>query len=116
MSVPRYRLEEEEVVMVCRYEVDEESVTELDIKWYLDSSPSPWLVHLPHHWSEAHVLADTRPTRHVSQVYSNQTETVVRLTGLTEELSGVYTCKVSTNTQETRARARLTVLSKDLLP
>ena len=46
------------------------------------------------------------------QVESNDTMTVVRLSRLTEELSGVYTCKVSTNTHESRARARLTVLSE----
>ena len=51
-----------------------------------------------------------------SQVFSNRSLTVVNLTRLRPTMSGVYTCKVSTNTQETRARARLTVLSKDLLP
>ena len=112
MSVPRYRLEEEEVMMVCRYQVEENKMTELDIKWYLDSSPSPWLLHLPHHWTEAHVLQGTRPTSHVSQVFSNETVTVVKLARVTEELSGVYTCKVSTNTQETVSRARLQILSK----
>ena len=47
-----------------------------------------------------------------SQVFSNHSLTVVHLSRLTPGLSGVYTCKVSTNTQETISRARLQILSK----
>ena len=80
MSVPSYRLEEEEVMMVCRYEVEEEKMSELDIKWYLDSSPSPWLVHLPHHWRAAQLLGDIRPTGHVSQVSHHSPLTTLKHT------------------------------------
>ena len=43
---------------------------------------------------------------HVVRVESNQSVTVVRLGGVTRELAGVYSCKVSTNTQELVSRAR----------
>ena len=98
--------------MFCRYMVEEERVSELDIKWYLDSSPSPWLVHLPHHWTVPHIVRGSRLAGHVSQVFSNRSLTVVSLTRLRSTMSGVYTCKVSTNTQETVSRARLQILSK----
>ena len=84
MSVPSYRLEEEEVMMVCRYEVEEEKMSELDIKWYLDSSPSPWLVHLPHHWRAAQLLGDIRPTSHVSQVSQHTPHSTLTTFKLTE--------------------------------
>merc|ERR1712183_833204 len=42
--------------------------------------------------------------------------TVVSLSRLTPGLSGVYTCKVSTNTQETVSRARLQILRKPKKP
>ena len=45
-------------------------------------------------------------------MFSNHSLTVVSLSRLTPGLSGVYTCKVSTNTQETVSRARLQILSK----
>ena len=47
---------------------------------------------------------------HVARVESNQSVTVVRLGGVTRELAGVYSCKVSTNTQELVSRARLSVV------
>ena len=54
--------------LVCRYLVEEQRLGELDIKWYLDSSPSPWLVHLPHHWTLPHIVRGSRLADHVSQV------------------------------------------------
>ena len=54
--------------LVCRYLVEEQRLGELDIKWYLDSSPSPWLVHLPHHWTVPHIVRGSRLAGHVSQV------------------------------------------------
>ena len=68
LSVPSYRLEDSSVELVCRYLVEEQRLGELDIKWYLDSSPSPWLVHLPHHWTLPHIVRGSRLADHVSQV------------------------------------------------
>ena len=85
---------------------------ELDVKWYHDEDPSPWLVHLPYHWSTPHVVSDTCLTPHVSHVFSNNSVTSVTLSHVTSAQSGVYTCKVSTNTQEIVSRARLNVVGK----
>ena len=70
LSVPSYRLEDSSVEMVCRYLVEDQRLGELDIKWYLDSSPAPWLVHLPHHWTLPHIVRGSRLADHVSQVQS----------------------------------------------
>ena len=70
LSVPSYRLEDSSVEMVCRYLVEDQRLGELDIKWYLDSSPAPWLVHLPHHWTLPHIVRGSRLADHVSQVHS----------------------------------------------
>ena len=65
--MPSYRLEDSSVELVCRYQVEAEMLGELDVKWYLDSSPSPWLVHLPHHWTLPHIVRGSRLADHVSQ-------------------------------------------------
>ena len=78
LSVPGYRLEGSSVEMVCRYLVDSQRLGELDIKWYLESSPSPWLVHLPHHWTLPHVVRGSGLADHVSQVQTGDLSLVHR--------------------------------------
>lgn len=112
LSVPGLVLEGDNVTLSCHYNVSADKLSELDIKWYLDAAPAPWLVHLPHHWTRAHLLPDSVVRPHVARVESNQSVTVVRLGGVTRELAGVYSCKVSTNTQELVSRARLSVVGK----
>ena len=48
LSLPSYSEEGENITFHCEYSVHSSKLVELDIKWYLGSSPSPFLVFLPH--------------------------------------------------------------------
>ena len=82
----------------------------MDIKWYLGSSPSPFLVFLPHLQKEPQVV------NHRFREKIVFSEGVVgsgfMMVNVTTDMSGVYTCKVSTNTEERIRRKRVTVYSK----
>ena len=110
LSVPSYVPEGHNLSFHCSYNVDRSKVAELDIKWYLGSSPSPFMVFLPHLQKEPQVV-DHRFREKI--VFS---EGVVgsgfMMVNITTDMSGVYTCKVSTNTEERIRRKRVTLYSK----
>ena len=110
LSIPSYSEEGQNISFHCDYNVDRNKVAELDIKWYHDSSPSPFMVFLPHLQKEPQVV-DHRFREKI--VFS---EGVVgsgfMIVNISTDMSGVYTCKVSTNTEERIRRKRVTVYSK----
>ena len=82
----------------------------MDIKWYLGSSPSPFLVFVPHMQKEPQVV-DTR-FRDKIVFRGGLVGSGFMMLNVTTDISGVYTCKVSTNTEERIRRKRVTVYSK----
>ena len=110
LSIPSYSEDGKNISFHCDYNVDRTKIAELDIKWYLGSSPSPFMVFLPHLQKEPQVV-DHRFREKI--VFS---EGVVgsgfMMVNVTTDMSGVYTCKVSTNTEERIRRKRVTVYSK----
>ena len=110
LSIPSYVPEGHNLSFHCDYKVDRNKVAELDIKWYFGSSPSPFMVFLPHLQKEPQVV-DHRFREKI--VFS---EGVVgsgfMMVNVTTDMSGVYTCKVSTNTEERMRRRRVAVYSK----
>ena len=48
LTIPSYSRQGENVSFHCEYTVNDSQLAELDIKWYLGSSPSPFLVFLPY--------------------------------------------------------------------
>ena len=110
LSLPSYSEEGQNLTFHCDYIVHRLKLAELDIKWYLGSSPSPFMVFLPHLQKEPQVV-DHRFREKI--VFS---EGVVgsgfMMVNVTTDMSGVYTCKVSTNTEERIRRKRVTVYSK----
>ena len=112
LSMPSYAEEGQNVTFHCDYSLDSSKLAELDIKWYLGSSPSPFLVFLPHLQTEPQVV-DLRFRQKI--VFSEGVVgSVFMMVNITTELSGVYTCKVSTNTEERRRWKRITVYSKSV--
>ena len=110
LSLPSYAEEGQNVTFHCDYSVDSSKLAELDIKWYLGSSPSPFLVFLPHLQTEPQVV-DLRFRQKI--VFSEGVVgSVFMMVNITTDMSGVYTCKVSTNTEERRSWKRITVYSK----
>ena len=109
-SVPPFASEGENVPFHCAYSVDSSKLAELDIKWYLGSSPSPFMVFLPNLQSEPQVI-DPRFRQMI--VFSEEVEgSWFMMENISTDMSGVYTCKVSTNMEERVSRKRITVYSK----
>ena len=46
------------LVFHCDYKVEKDKISELDIKWYYNDSPSPFMVFLPQHWNQPQILED----------------------------------------------------------
>jgi len=114
LGVPSWGLEGGEVELSCCFSLEEKShYPELDVKWYHGSSPSPFLVWLPHLQETMQVVGETSLTSHLKVPTSQeQTCSSFRLSNLSLPLSGLFTCKVATFTQEAVASRRLTVVRK----
>ena len=110
LLIPSNALEGENVTFHCDYSVDPSKLAELDIKWYLGKSPSPFLVFLPFLQTEPQVV-DPRFRQKI--VFSDGVVgSWFRLVNVSTDMSGLYTCKVSTNLEEKIQRKRMTVYSK----
>jgi len=109
LSVPSYVVSGNSAIMSCYYSVPDDRLPELDIKWYHANSPAPFLVYLPHHWSSPHVV-DARMSSMLEMVTSTASRLMFRLNNVTQDMAGLYSCKVSTYADETLATQRLTVI------
>ena len=77
------------------------------------TSPSPFLVWLPHLQETMQVVGESSLTSHLKVPTSQEhTCSSFRLSNLSLPLSGLFTCKVATFTQEAVASRRLTVVRK----
>lgn len=111
LVIPKYVVVGESAIISCYYNVPGERLQELDIKCYQGTSPSPFLVFLPHHWSTPHIVADSMVPR-IEMMTSTSSRLVFRLHNVTKDMSGLFSCKVSTYSDETLATRRLTVIGK----
>ena len=110
LSIPSYREEGQNISFHCSYNVDRNKLAELDIKWYFGASASPFMVFLPHLQKDPQVV-DHRFREKI--VFSEGVEgSEFMIVNVTTDMSGVYTCKVSTNTEERIMSRRVTVFSK----
>jgi hypothetical protein len=110
LSIPSYVPEDHNLSFHCSYNVNRYKLAELDIKWYLGGSPSPFMVFLPHLQKKPQVV-DTRFREKI--VFNEEVAgSGFIMVNVTTDMSGVYTCKVSTNTEERIRRKRVTVYSK----
>ena len=110
MSVSSSIPEGQNLTFHCDYNVSMSKMAELDIKWYLGSSPSPFMVFLPYLQKKPQVV-DTR-FRDKIVLCEGLVGSGFMMVNATTDMSGVYTCKVSTNTEERIMRKRVTVYSK----
>ena len=111
LDFPSYILAGDTTLMSCLYKVNQVQETELDVKWYHGTSPSPFLVYLPHHWDSPHLL-DTKYSSSLLPVASSSSLMVFQLTNVTKEQAGMYSCKVSTNSDEHVTSRRLNVIGE----
>ena len=109
LSIPSYSEEGENVTFFCQYEVESSKFVELDIKWYLGNSPSPFMVFLPHLQKEPQVVD---PNFKEKIVFREGIEgRGFTILNITRDMSGLYTCQASTNTEERRRRKRILIYS-----
>ena len=113
LGVPSWGEEGGEVELSCCFSLPTSNYPELDVKWYHGSSPSPFLVWLPHLQETMQVVGETSLNSHL-EVPTTQHRgcSSFRLSNLSLPLSGLFTCKVATFTQEAVASRRLTVVRK----
>ena len=114
LLVPSWGEEGGEVDLSCCFSLPTSNYPELDVKWYHGSSPSPFLVWLPHLQETMQVVRGENSLTSHLEVPTTQQQgcSSFRLTNLSLPLSGLFTCKVATFTQEAVASRRLTVVRK----
>ena len=113
LGVPSWGEEGGEVDLSCCFSLPTSNYPELDVKWYHGSSPSPFLVWLPHLQETMQVVGENSLTSHLEvPTTQHQGCSSFRLTNLSLPLSGLFTCKVATFTKEAVASRRLTVVRK----
>lgn len=116
LSVPKLvELGSENVVLDCDYDYDEREKMELDIKWYFNDSHEPFFQWVPGQLKRPQVIGELF-ARHLDLDYavSDTRDRFKRHRALllrrpTLDLSGSYTCKVSTFTDEEIRRKSMTI-------
>ena len=110
LVIPPYTQQGSNITLFCSYSVDKDKIAELDIKWYFGNSPSPFMVFLPHMQAEPQVVD---PVFREKLLFSEGwLESGFLMMNTTTDLSGLYTCKVSTNTRERVRRKRIIIYSE----
>ena len=115
LSMPRYAREGSDIPFHCKYSVPTKSVAELDVKVYHGESPSPLLVFLPS-LKQVPQIVDQKFQKLIffseTNTFDGRSELKLTFKNLRVNMSGLFTCKVSTNTAEMISTRRLTVYSK----
>ena len=106
----------ENVVLDCNYNYDQEEASELEVKWYFNEDPSPFLVWIAGRPESSpqvigsmfegkidvnYTVTDDQHTRHRAIMLRNPTIA----------MTGTYHCKVETLTSEASAEANMLVYS-----
>lgn len=104
---------EDHILLDCDFEYEPSEKYQLDIKWYFNNEPSPFIQWVPGQMSRPQLI-DERWRGHVNLNHSVHADAFMRhrallLTNPTLDLSGIYTCKVSTFLDEDIRQKKLTI-------
>jgi len=107
----------ENILLDCDFDYDADERVQLDIKWYFNNEPSPFYTWVPEKMSRPQIIGERfrnhvdldHVVQHVSD--SHKKHRALLLKRPTTELSGIYTCKVSTFVSEDVRRKKMTVYS-----
>ena len=106
----------ENILLDCDFDYDENEKVQLDIKWYFNSEPTPFYQWVPEKMARPQIIGDKFKHHvdldHVVHSDSHKRHRALLLKRPTTELSGVYTCKVSSFISEDIRRKRMTVYCK----
>ena len=104
------------VLLDCDYEYEENEKVQLEIKWYFNSEPTPFYQWVPEKNARPQIIGDKFRHHvdldHVVHTDSHKRHRALLLKRPTTELSGVYTCKVSSLISEDTQRKRMIVYCK----
>ena len=116
VAVPSFAETGSDVIFSCNYSYTETDKQELDIKWYLDDSPSPFLVWVPHQKRRPQIVGD-KFRSHIDTSFSTghdeyKLHSHILIRNVTPDMAGIYTCKVATFTQEQYLSQRIVVFGE----
>ena len=121
LSVPEVvELGSENILLDCDFDYDAGERVQLDIKWYFNNEPTPFYQWVPEKMSRPQIIGD-KFQNHVDldhEVLHQDTHKKHRALLLkkpTTQLSGLYTCKVSTFISEDIRRKRMIVYCKYII-
>ena len=103
------------VELSCSFSFEAMEHKQLDLKWYFDEQEEPFLQWIPSSGRKPQMIGSTFRGRLITQhevsnsSSSYKTEQVIRVMRPNIHLSGVYTCKVSTFTQEDATSHQLVI-------
>ena len=118
VSIPRYVREGSDIPFNCKYIVPKQSLNELDVKVYHNNSPSPILVFLPFLEHVPQIVDQSYQNSiifNTTEAFDGRSELKFIFKNVRLNMSGLFTCKVSTNTEEMIATRRLMVFSKFMI-
>eukprot|EP00096_Caligus_rogercresseyi_P012667 TRINITY_DN5385_c0_g1_i1.p1 TRINITY_DN5385_c0_g1~~TRINITY_DN5385_c0_g1_i1.p1 ORF type:complete len:276 (+),score=48.18 TRINITY_DN5385_c0_g1_i1:295-1122(+) len=89
-----------DIELDCEYNYDEDERVQLDIKWYFENDPTPFYQWVPGQMERPQIIGDTfRDHLDLNHSVSDEDDfkryRAILLKDPTVNLSGVYTCKVS---------------------
>ena len=111
VRVPPEAEEGDTVTFQCEYQAEPGERPELDIKWYRDTAPAPFMLFLPAHWSRPKVLEEGLRDHIVTEETGGLGGTMSwSIVNVTRRHAGIYTCKVSTNSEEFYSSSRIDII------
>ena len=121
LTVPSMvELGSENILLDCDFEYNADERVQLDIKWYFNSEPSPFYTWVPEKMSRPQIIGEKfREHVDVDHVVHGNADSHMKHRALllkkpTTELSGYYTCKVSSFVSEDIRRKQMIVYCKFL--
>ena len=117
LSVPSVvELGSENILLDCDFDYNDTERIQLDIKWYFEDEPTPFYQWVPEQMARPQIIGE-KFRKHVDLDYvvhsdSHKKHRALLLKRPTTELSGAYTCKVSTFVSEDVRREKMIVYCK----
>ena len=106
----------ENILLDCDFDYDEDEKVQLDIKWYFNREPTPFSQWVPAQMARPQIIGQKFRNHvdldHVVHEDNYKSHRALLLKRPTLELSGTYTCKVSTFITEDIARKEMIVFCK----
>ena len=116
---PMVELGSENILLDCDFDYNDTERIQLDIKWYFEDEPSPFYQWVPEQMARPQIIGE-KFRQHIDLDHvtvhtdSHKKHRALLLKRPTTELSGSYTCKVSTFVSEDVRRKKMIVYCKFL--